>query len=148
MENPIGGAFGAKEDMILQQYLALGALKTKRPVKMVLTREESLRVHQKRHPAWMYFKTGADENGKVLALEARIVLDTGIYCMLGMDILENTVVFSAGPYYIPNLKVNGKAWYTNNVPSGAMRGFGVNQIAFAPRTAYGPHGGALGDRSV
>ena len=130
-ENPIGGAFGAKEDMILQQYLALGALKTKRPVKMVLTREESLRVHQKRHPAWMYFKTGADENGKVLALEARIVLDTGIYCMLGMDILENTVVFSAGPYYIPNLNVNGKAWYTNNVPSGAMRGFGVNQIASA-----------------
>jgi CO/xanthine dehydrogenase Mo-binding subunit len=130
-ENPIGGAFGAKEDMILQQYLALGALKTKRPVKMVLTREESLRVHQKRHPAWMYFKTGADEKGKVLALEARIVLDTGIYCMLGMDILENTVVFSAGPYYIPNLNVNGKAWYTNNVPSGAMRGFGVNQIASA-----------------
>ena len=88
-------------------------------------------MHQKRHPAWMYFKTGADENGKVLALEARIVLDTGIYCMLGMDILENTVVFSAGPYYIPNLNVNGKAWYTNNVPSGAMRGFGVNQIASA-----------------
>jgi len=131
VENPIGGAFGAKEDMILQQYLALGALKTKRPVKMVLTREESLRVHQKRHPAWMYFKTGADSKGKVLALEARIVLDTGIYCMLGMDILENTVVFSAGPYYIPNLNVNGKAWYTNNVPSGAMRGFGVNQIASA-----------------
>lgn len=131
IENPIGGAFGAKEDMILQQYLALGALKTKRPIKMVLTREESLRVHQKRHPAWMFFKTGADESGKVLALEARIVLDTGIYCMLGMDILENTVVFSAGPYYIPNLKVNGKSWYTNNIPSGAMRGFGVNQVASA-----------------
>ncbi len=79
----------------------------------------------------MYFKTGADESGKVLALEARIVLDTGIYCMLGMDILENTVVFSAGPYYIPNLKVNGKSWYTNNIPSGAMRGFGVNQVASA-----------------
>lgn len=131
IQNPIGGAFGAKEDMILQQYLALGAIKTKRPVKMVLTREESLRVHVKRHPAKMHFKTGADASGHVLALQARIMLDTGIYCSLGMDILENTVVFSAGPYYIPNLKVYGEAWYTNNVPSGAMRGFGVNQIAAA-----------------
>ncbi len=131
IQNPIGGAFGAKEDMILQQYLALGAIKTKRPVKMVLTREESLRVHVKRHPAKMHFKTGADASGHVLALQAKILLDTGIYCSLGLDILENTVVFSAGPYYIPNLKVFGESWYTNNVPSGAMRGFGVNQIAAA-----------------
>jgi CO/xanthine dehydrogenase Mo-binding subunit/aerobic-type carbon monoxide dehydrogenase small subunit (CoxS/CutS family) len=131
IQNPIGGAFGAKEDMILQQYLALGALKTKRPVKMVLSREESLMVHVKRHPAKLHYKTGADSSGHVLALEVDIVLDTGIYCSLGLDILENTVVFSAGPYYIPNLRVNGKSWYTNNVPSGAMRGFGVNQIAVA-----------------
>lgn len=131
IQNPIGGAFGGKEDMILQQFLALGAIKTKRPVKMVLTREESLRVHVKRHPARMHFKTGADASGHVLALEAKIVLDTGIYCSLGMDVLENTVVFGAGPYYVPNLKILGEAWYTNNVPSGAMRGFGVNQIAFA-----------------
>ncbi|MEJ5202238.1 MAG: molybdopterin cofactor-binding domain-containing protein, partial [Anaerolineales bacterium] len=126
-----GGAFGAKEDLLLHQYLALGALLTGRPVKMVLTREESLRVHVKRHPAWMRYKTGADKDGHVLALEAEIVLDTGIYCSLGMDVLENTVVFAAGPYYVPNLKIDGKAWYTNNVLAGAMRGFGVNQIAFA-----------------
>jgi aldehyde oxidoreductase len=126
-----GGAFGAKEDLLLHQYLALGALLTGRPVKMVLTREESLRVHVKRHPAWMHYKTGADKDGHVLALEAEIVLDTGIYCSLGMDVLENTVVFAAGPYYIPNLKIDGKAWYTNNVLAGAMRGFGVNQVAFA-----------------
>jgi aldehyde oxidoreductase len=131
IQNPIGGAFGAKEDMILQQYLALGALKTKRPVKMVMTREESLRVHVKRHPAWMHYKTGADASGHVLALQAKIVLDTGIYCSLGMDVLENTVVFGAGPYYIPNLKIDGWSWYTNNVLAGAMRGFGVNQIAVA-----------------
>jgi CO/xanthine dehydrogenase Mo-binding subunit/aerobic-type carbon monoxide dehydrogenase small subunit (CoxS/CutS family) len=128
---PPGGAFGAKEDMILQQYLALGALKARRPVKMVLTREESLRVHVKRHPAQMHFKTGADRAGHVLALEADISLDTGAYASLGIDVLENTVVFAAGPYYVPNLKIRGKSWYTNNVLAGAMRGFGVNQVAFA-----------------
>ncbi len=128
---PAGGAFGGKEDMILQQYLALGALKTKRPVKMVMCREESLRVHQKRHPAWMHYKTGADKDGNVLAIQLRITLDTGIYAALGIDILENTIVFGAGPYYVPNVDLRGWSWYTNNVLSGAMRGFGVNQIAFA-----------------
>jgi CO/xanthine dehydrogenase Mo-binding subunit len=128
---PIGGAFGGKEDMILQQHLALGALKTGRPVKMVLTREESLRVHVKRHPAQMRFKTGADREGRVLAVEAEVTLDTGIYASLGIDVLENTLVFGAGPYYVPNVKLEGWAWYTNNVLAGAMRGFGVNQVAFA-----------------
>jgi len=128
---PPGGAFGAKEDMILQQYLALGALKTGRPVKIVLSREESLRVHVKRHPAWMHFKTGADRLGHVLAIEADITLDTGVYASLGIDVLENTVVFAAGPYYVPTLRIRGRSWYTNNVLAGAMRGFGVNQVAFA-----------------
>jgi aldehyde oxidoreductase len=131
IQMPLGGAFGGKEDLIIQQFLALGALKAKKPVKITLTREESLRVHVKRHPAWMYYKTGADKNGKVLAMESRITLDTGAYCSLGIDVLENTVVFGAGPYYVPNLKLDGWSWYTNNVLAGAMRGFGVNQIAFA-----------------
>ncbi|NPV75929.1 MAG: molybdopterin-dependent oxidoreductase [Anaerolineae bacterium] len=141
---PMGGAFGAKEDMILQQYLALGALKSGRPVKMVLSREESLRVHVKRHPAWMHYKTGADPSGKVLAIEASITLDTGCYCSLGLDILENVVVFGAGPYYVPNLKIEGKSWYTNNVPSGAMRGFGVNQVAIALEQQFDEMANALG----
>jgi CO/xanthine dehydrogenase Mo-binding subunit/aerobic-type carbon monoxide dehydrogenase small subunit (CoxS/CutS family) len=128
---PMGGAFGGKEDMILEQHLALGALLGGRPVKMVLTREESLRVHVKRHPAEMHFKTGADRDGHVLAIEADITLDTGIYASLGIDVLENTLVFGAGPYYVPNLRLEGWAWYTNSVPAGAMRGFGVNQVAFA-----------------
>jgi CO/xanthine dehydrogenase Mo-binding subunit len=128
---PMGGAFGAKEDLILQQYLALGALLSRRPVKMVLTREESLRVHVKRHPAKMRFKTGADREGHVLAIESDVILDTGAYASLGLDVLENTLVFGAGPYYIPNLKLEGWAWYTNNVLAGAMRGFGANQVAFA-----------------
>jgi aldehyde oxidoreductase len=141
---PPGGAFGAKEDMILQQYLALGALKTGRPVKIVLTREESLRVHVKRHPAWMRFKTGADRLGHVLAIEADINLDTGVYASLGIDVLENTVVFAAGPYYVPNLKIQGRAWYTNNVLAGAMRGFGVNQVAFALEQQMDAMGRLLG----
>jgi aldehyde oxidoreductase len=128
---PIGGAFGAKEDILFYQFLALGAMGTGRPVKIVLTREESLRTHVKRHPAWMYFKTGADEQGRVLAIAARITLDTGAYASLGPDVLENTLVFGCGPYYVPNVKLEGWAWYTNNVPAGAMRGFGVNQVAFA-----------------
>ncbi|MCL5611537.1 MAG: molybdopterin-dependent oxidoreductase [Chloroflexi bacterium] len=128
---PTGGAFGGKEDPILLQHLALGAWKTKRPVKMVLTREESLRVHVKRHPSWIHYKTGCTKDGKVQALQARVTLDTGAYISLGIDVLENTVVFGAGPYYIPNLDIYGESWYTNNVPAGAMRGFGVNQVAIA-----------------
>ena len=131
IQNPIGGAFGGKEDMILQQYLALGAIKCQRPVKMVMTREESLRVHVKRHPVKLHYKSGADKHGKVLAIEATSVLDTGAYASLGLDVLENVVVFGAGPYYVPNLRLDGYSYYTNNVLAGAMRGFGVNQVAVA-----------------
>ena len=128
---PLGGAFGGKEDMIIQQFLALGALKTNRPVKIVLSRQESLRVHVKRHSSRIHYKTGADKDGRVLAIEQEVVLDTGPYCSLGTDILENCIVFGAGPYYVPNLKLQGWLWYTNNTLAGAMRGFGVNQVAFA-----------------
>jgi selenium-dependent xanthine dehydrogenase len=124
-----GGSFGGKEDLIIQQHLTLAALRTGRPVKITLTREESLRAHPKRHPAWVRYKTGADRDGHILAIEADIILDAGAYTSLSIDVLENTVVFAAGPYYVPNLRIRGNVWYTNNVPCGAMRGFGVNQIA-------------------
>jgi aldehyde oxidoreductase len=124
-----GGSFGGKEDLILQQHLTIAALRTGRPVKMTLTREESLRAHPKRHPAWIRYKTGADRDGHILAIEADITLDAGAYTSLSIDVLENTVVFASGPYYVPNLRIVGNAWYTNNVPCGAMRGFGVNQVA-------------------
>jgi CO/xanthine dehydrogenase Mo-binding subunit/aerobic-type carbon monoxide dehydrogenase small subunit (CoxS/CutS family) len=125
-----GGSFGGKEDPILQPHLALGALKTKRPVRIVMSREESLRVHVKRHAADMHIKTGADKDGHILALDFNVVLDTGAYVSLGYDILENFVVFAGGPYYIPHVRIDGKSWYTNNVLAGAMRGFGVNQVVF------------------
>ncbi|MFN2176015.1 MAG: molybdopterin-dependent oxidoreductase [Anaerolineales bacterium] len=128
---PMGGAFGGKEDLVIEQHLALGALLTGKPVKIVLSREESLRVHAKRHPAWLHYKTGADRNGKILAIESSVVLDAGAYMSLSFDVLENTLVFGAGPYYVPNLRLEGWAWHTNNVLCGAMRGFGVNQVAVA-----------------
>jgi aldehyde oxidoreductase len=131
MQIPPGGAFGGKEDMVIQQFLALGALETGKPVKIVLSRPESLRGHVKRHPAWVHYKTGADRDGRVLAIEQRVTLDTGAYASLGFDVLENTIVFGAGPYYVPNLDLSGSAWYTNNIMAGSMRGFGVNQVAFA-----------------
>lgn len=131
VQMPMGGAFGGKEDPIIEQHLALGALLTGRPVKITLTRPESLRVHAKRHPAWMHFKTGADAEGRLLAIEAKITLDAGAYMSLSFDVLENTLVFAAGPYFVPNLRLEGWAWHTNNVLAGAMRGFGVNQVAVA-----------------
>ena len=128
---PMGGAFGAKEDILLHQHLALGALLTGKPVKMVLTREESLRVHVKKHPSWMHYKVGADKDGKILALQTNTEIDTGAYFSNGHKVLMNMVEFGAGPYYIPNLHIEGKAWFTNNITGGAMRGFGVNQVTFA-----------------
>ncbi len=128
---PMGGAFGGKEDPIIEQHLALGAHKTGRPVKIVLTREESLRVHAKRHPTWMHYKTGADKDGKILAIDAQVIADAGVYMSLSFDVLENMLVFGAGPYFVPNLRLEGWAWHTNNVLSGAMRGFGANQVAVA-----------------
>ena len=128
---PQGGSFGAKEDMILQVFLALGAMKTGRPVKMVLTREESLRVHQKRHPVWMHYRVGADREGNLLAMDVEIKADKGAYAALGLDILENMAAFSGGAYYIPAVRIDAKSWHTNSVMSGAMRGFGSNQVGFA-----------------
>lgn len=144
IQMPMGGAFGGKEDILIHQYLALGALLSQRPVKITLTREESLRTHPKRHPAKMHFKLGADADGRFQALQAEIVLDGGAYASLSVDVLENSLVFAGGPYYIPNVRVEGWAWYTNNVPCGAMRGFGVNQVAFALESLVDEIGRRLG----
>ncbi len=131
VQRPMGGAFGGKEDIILHFFLAVGALRTGHPVKMTLERQESLRTHPKRHACTMRYKTAASADGHLLAVESDIVLDTGAYASLGPDILENMLTFGAGPYYVPNLQLAAKAYYTNNVPGGAMRGFGVPQVTFA-----------------
>ena len=131
VQTPVGGAFGGKMDCTLQPLLALGAYLTGRPVKMVLTRPESIRMHVKRHPYFMHYKLGATRDGRLVALEATLLADGGAYRSTTDDVLEQATVFSSGPYAIPNVLVTGIAVRTNNVPSGAMRGFGANQPCFA-----------------
>lgn len=129
--NFVGGAFGGKEDLSVQHHAALAAWHTKRPVKLTLTRAESLLVHPKRHPMAITMSLGCDEKGHLLALRAEIVADTGAYASLGAPVLERACTHATGPYRIPSLAIQGRAVYTNNPPAGAFRGFGVPQAAFA-----------------
>jgi CO/xanthine dehydrogenase Mo-binding subunit/aerobic-type carbon monoxide dehydrogenase small subunit (CoxS/CutS family) len=126
-----GGAFGAKNDISLHILLGLAALKTGRSVKMTLTRKESLRSHAKRHAMKVKMRVGATSEGKLVALEADILADTGAYASEGIVVLGQAVVFCGGPYVIPNVSTTGTSAFTNNPPGGAMRGFGIPQVAFA-----------------
>jgi len=126
-----GGAFGAKEDLNVQCHAALLARLTERPALVTLTRKESMRFHAKRHPMWMEYTVGCDDEGRLLALRARIVGDTGAYASVGDKVLERAAGHACGAYAVPNVDVEATAVYTNNPPSGAMRGFGVNQTNFA-----------------
>jgi xanthine dehydrogenase molybdenum-binding subunit len=126
-----GGAFGGKEDLSIQAQTALAALYLGNPVKTVLTREQSIKMHPKRHPLKLHYVVGADSQGKLLAVRAHIIGDTGAYASVGAKVLERAAGHSCGPYRVPNVDVAAKTVYTNNPPSGAMRGFGVNQAAFA-----------------
>jgi aldehyde oxidoreductase len=126
-----GGAFGGKEDMTVQGHAALAAFHLKRPVKVKLSRPESMRMHPKRHPITMHYKLGCNKDGKFTGLYCDIVGDTGAYASVGTAVLERAATHAGGAYYIPNLDVTSKTVYTNNLPAGAMRGFGVNQVTFA-----------------
>jgi selenium-dependent xanthine dehydrogenase len=128
---PNGGAFGGKEDMSVQAQAALLAQLTGRPVKLALSREESVRMHPKRHPLWMEYKVGCDAEGRLTAVQARMIGDSGAYASVGGKVLERAAGHACGPYVVPNVDVEAVAVYTNNPPCGAMRGFGVNQSAFA-----------------
>jgi selenium-dependent xanthine dehydrogenase len=126
-----GGAFGGKEDLSVQGQAALLAVRTGRPVMLRLSRRESLRFHVKRHPMWLDYTAGCDEEGRLVAVRARIVGDNGAYASVGGKVLERAAGHACGPYRVPNVDVEARAVYTNNPPSGAMRGFGANQAAFA-----------------
>ncbi|MHC4609193.1 MAG: molybdopterin cofactor-binding domain-containing protein, partial [Planctomycetota bacterium] len=126
-----GGAFGGKEDMSIQAQTALAALLCAAPVKMTLTREESFRLHPKRHPIEMHYRVGCDDQGRLTAVHARLIGDTGAYASVGAKVLERAAGHAAGPYRVDNVDAEALAVYTNNPPCGAMRGFGVNQVAFA-----------------
>jgi len=126
-----GGAFGGKEDLSIQGQVALMAWLTGEPVKATLTREESIRLHPKRHPMTLSYTVGCDTEGHLTAIRARIVGDKGAYASVGTKVLERAAGHSGGPYKVPNVDVEARAVYTNNLPCGAMRGFGANQAAFA-----------------
>ncbi|KNF07104.1 putative xanthine dehydrogenase subunit D [Gottschalkia purinilytica] len=130
--NPaVGGAFGGREDITLQIHLALAAYITKKPVKAIYSRDESFEAHSKRHPYIMKYKTGATKDGKLLAMEATIIGDTGAYASWAPNVLRKGGVHATGPYEIPNVKVDSYAVYTNNPFAGAMRGFGATQPPIA-----------------
>jgi xanthine dehydrogenase molybdopterin-binding subunit B len=126
-----GGGFGGKDDITAENLAVLAAIKTGRPAKVRFTREESMRATTKRHPMLIRARLGADSEGKLLALEGTVYGDKGAYCSLGAFVIKKTGLHLGGPYYIPNIKVDTYAVYTNNPPGGAMRGFGVVQAAFA-----------------
>ncbi|MBN1661079.1 MAG: molybdopterin-dependent oxidoreductase [Anaerolineae bacterium] len=133
---PAGGAFGGREDMSVQHLLALAAYcldrrGIRRPVKVVWDRKESFRGHHKRHPYYMHFRSAATRDGKLLAVEARLVADIGAYASSSPAVLNNAVSMATGPYEVPNVKVDGYNVYTNNIVCGAFRGFGALQATFA-----------------
>jgi len=128
---PNGGAFGGKEDLTIQAHAALLALKTGRPVKLSLDREQSIRMHPKRHPMRLEYEVGCDVEGHLTAVRARILGDSGAYASVGAKVLERAAGHAAGAYHVPHVDVEARAAYTNNPPSGAMRGFGVPQVTFA-----------------
>ncbi|HEY3137102.1 MAG TPA: selenium-dependent xanthine dehydrogenase [Blastocatellia bacterium] len=126
-----GGAFGGKEDMSIQAQTALLAKITGSPVKLTLSREESLRLHPKRHPIKMNYTVGCDAEGRLTAVQADMIGDKGAYASVGSKVLERAAGHCCGPYKVDNVHVVSLAVYTNNPPCGAMRGFGANQAAFA-----------------
>jgi xanthine dehydrogenase molybdenum-binding subunit len=128
---PNGGAFGGKEDMSIQAQTALLAVLTGRPVRLTLDREESIRLHPKRHPITMTYTVGCDADGHLTAVRARMVGDTGAYASVGAKVLERAAGHACGPYRVENVDVESVAVSTNNPPCGAMRGFGANQAHFA-----------------
>jgi xanthine dehydrogenase molybdenum-binding subunit len=126
-----GGAFGGKEDMSNQAQTALAAHLLGKPVKCTLTREQSLLMHAKRHPIRIEATAGCDADGKLTALRARMVGDSGPYGSVGMKVLERAAGHASGPYVFPNIDVEAVAVRTNNPVCGAFRGFGANQAQFA-----------------
>ncbi|MDJ0782612.1 MAG: selenium-dependent xanthine dehydrogenase [Desulfosarcinaceae bacterium] len=126
-----GGGFGGKEDLTVQHHAALYSHCLQRPVKVHLRRPESLRMHPKRHHMRLHYRLACDAQGRLTALEARILGDTGAYASVGGEVVARTGTHAAGAYHLPSVDVVARAYYTNNPPAGAFRGFGVNQATFA-----------------
>ena len=126
-----GGGFGGKEDMTVQGHAALFAFLLQKPVKVVLSRDESIRMHPKRHPVYMDIEIGCTKDGKLTGLKLYAVGDSGAYASVGTKVMERVAGHASGAYHFPCVNLEALTVYTNNIPSGAMRGFGANQVAFA-----------------
>jgi len=127
----VGGAFGAREDLSMQIHACMLALRTKRPVKMSYGRQESFYGHVHRHPSRIWMRHGALRDGKLVNVQARLLVDGGAYTSTSPAVIGNATTFAAGPYEVPNARLVGTAVFTNNPPCGAMRGFGAVQACFA-----------------
>lgn len=130
----VGGGFGGKEDIAGQIHAALLAQATGRPVKLTYTRQESLIAHPKRHATIIRLKTGITKEGRLMAVETRILGDAGAYASLSEKVMTRAVTHAAGPYDVPHVKIDCDTFYTNNPPAGAYRGFGATQVHFAIET--------------
>jgi CO/xanthine dehydrogenase Mo-binding subunit len=139
-----GGAFGGREDLSMQIHACLLALVTRRPVKMVYSREESFFGHVHRHPARLWYRHHATRDGRLVNVESRMVFDGGAYASSSTAVISNACAFAPGPYFVPNAKVDGYAVRTNNPPCGAMRGFGAVQTSFAAEAQMDKLAEALG----
>jgi CO/xanthine dehydrogenase Mo-binding subunit len=124
----MGGGFGGKEDMTVEPFLALLVWRTRKPVRMVWTRQESILASTKRHPFTMHYRTAATKDGRILGMEADIVGDAGAYPCLSARVLFAGAALSTGPYKVPSLRARSRAVFTNNVPTSAFRGFGAMQV--------------------
>ena len=133
----IGGAFGGREDLSVQALLALATFTLKRPTAIVWSREESIVGHHKRHPFHITTKWGAKRDGTIVAVETRTVADGGAYASTSVEVLKCATIFAQGPYRVPNVSTDGLVVYTNNVPSGAFRGFGSPQAHWAAESMIG-----------
>jgi CO/xanthine dehydrogenase Mo-binding subunit/aerobic-type carbon monoxide dehydrogenase small subunit (CoxS/CutS family) len=142
--SPVGGGFGGKEDMIYQGMLALMAIKTGRPVRLVFTREESIVSTAKRHPARITLKMGLKRDGRITAVEFKLISDGGAYGLSTEGVMRKAAILGLGPYAIPNLRMDTIGVYTNNTPSGAFRSFGALQTQFATESHLDICAGRLG----
>jgi CO/xanthine dehydrogenase Mo-binding subunit len=140
----IGGAFGGREDLSVQHLLALAAWKLRRRVGIVWSREESILAHHKRHPFRISCRWGATREGKITAVQAELLADGGAYASTSAEVTKVATLFASGVYHVPNVAVAGTVVYTNNVPSGAFRGFGAPQAQFAAESMMTRLAHALG----
>ena len=129
--SPTGGAFGGKDELTVQPALALLAQKAGAPVRLHLSRAESVQAGTKRNPMWLRMKTGCDAQGLIVAQEVEVLADSGAYASLSPGVLETAMEHVVGPYEVPNFHARGRLAYTNNGAGGAFRGFGANQMTFA-----------------